>query len=325
MRRTIIAIPLAAALLSAADEPKPVQSAPTPTPDQAVQTQKPPAPTPTTQNPTPAPSQAVQVQKPLTPAPKQEAQKSVPAKVRVGTTQRGERNAFFVGADYQLGMMTSTEQACATSAQCSSGDGLTTGKWGNMGSTNFRGTLNSLSHVTNGFGIVLGYKHFFKKLPEFGLRYYGFFDYADSEYHYFNKIGPSGWEQNNYHQTNIFAYGVGTDVLFNPKRFNKENFHFGFFAGVAIGGTSWGPKNGYYYHLAGEYGGHIRESSFNFFVNGGIRFGTKHNGFEVGIKIPTIPTNYYALNYRSSVKPGTPYRANLQRNFVFYWRYIVSF
>ncbi|BEG56457.1 Outer membrane protein Omp4 [Helicobacter sp. NHP21005] len=320
MKRTIVAIPLAATLLSAADEPKPAQN-PTPTPSQAVQTQKSSAPA-ATQSPTPAPSQTTQVQKPLTPT----AQKAVPARVRIGAAPRGERNAFFVGADYQLGMMTSNEQACALGSHCYSGTGAGTSDWGNMGSHDFMGTLNSRSHVTNGFGIMVGYKHFFKKLPEVGLRYYGFFDYAGTDYRYFKNLNSNGdWAQSIYKPTNIFAYGVGTDFLFNPKRFNKENFHFGFFAGVAIGGTSWGPMNRYYQSLMENYGGHIRVSSFNFFFNGGIRFGTKHNGFEIGIKVPTIPTNYYTLNYHSSVQAGIPYRANLQRNFVFYWRYLVSF
>ncbi|GMB91257.1 Outer membrane protein Omp4 [Helicobacter ailurogastricus] len=321
MKRTIVAIPLATALLGAADEPKPVQS-PTPEPSQAVQMQKPPAPASTTQSPAPAPSQATQAQTPL---PKQEAQKTIPARVRVGTTRHGERNAFFVGADYQLGMMTSTEQGCASSAQCD-GNRLETNSeisWGDMGTHHFKGALNAQEHVTNGFGIVAGYKHFFKKLPEIGLRYYGFFDYAASNYRYYRNISNiNAWEGTTYKPTNIFAYGIGTDVLFNPKRFNKENFHFGFFAGLAIGGSSFGPMNGYYKSLVQIYGGHLRVSSFNVFVNGGIRFGTKHNGFEVGIKIPTIATHYYtALN----VPTGYPYQATLQRDFVFYWRYLVSF
>nr|WP_231623623.1 outer membrane protein [Helicobacter heilmannii] len=283
-----------------------------------------PAPAPTqqtlqAQKPATCPTQALQAQKPLTPT----AQKTIPARVHIGVAPRGERNAFFMGVDYQLGMMTSTEQTCTSNAQCYAGTGAGTTDWGNMGDHSFRGALNSRSHVTNGFGIMVGYKHFFKKLPEFGLRYYGFFDYAGTDYRYFKSIDNAGtWNQSIYKPTNIFAYGVGTDVLFNPKRFNKENFHFGFFAGLAIGGSSFGPMNAYYRSLIHDYAGHLRVSSFNVFVNGGIRFGTKHNGFEVGIKIPTITTNYYTSIHTPA---GLPYKATLQRNFVFYWRYLVSF
>ncbi|CRF48362.1 putative Outer membrane protein, partial [Helicobacter heilmannii] len=105
MKRTIVAIPLATALLGAAEEPKPVQSAPAPAPtQQTLQAQKPAT----------SPTQALQAQKPLTPT----AQKTIPARVHIGVAPRGERNAFFMGVDYQLGMMTSTEQTCTSNAQC---------------------------------------------------------------------------------------------------------------------------------------------------------------------------------------------------------------
>lgn len=139
MKRTIVAIPLATALLGAADEPKPGIK-----PDTRAQPSganaKAPAPASTTQSPAPAPSQATQAQTPL---PKQEAQKTIPARVRVGTTRHGERNAFFVGADYQLGMMTSTEQGCASSAQCDGNRLETNSKisWGDMGTHHFKGAL----------------------------------------------------------------------------------------------------------------------------------------------------------------------------------------
>ncbi|WP_163555514.1 outer membrane protein [Helicobacter suis] len=293
MKRTMIAIPLATALLGAAESP----------------------------------------QSPTKKSDHKHAQHVRISKKHTSSSGRGERNAFFVGADYQLGMFTSTEQACADAAQCDgtprvqavpNGHGAQEIAYGNMGKTTFKGNINARNHVSNGFGVVVGYKHFFKKLPELGMRYYGFFDYNASDYRYFKSIDPnSNWNNSMYHPTNIFAYGVGTDVLFNPQIFNKENFHFGFFAGAAIGGSSFGPMNWYYKKLMETYGGHMRISSFNFFLNGGIRFGTKHNGFEVGIKIPLIRTNYYTA--LGNIPAGLPFKATLQRDFAFYWRYLVDF
>ncbi|GMT38212.1 Outer membrane protein Omp4 [Helicobacter bizzozeronii] len=273
----------------------------------------------------------------------QTAKASTHKKVRAPQGRHGERNGFFIGADYQLGMMSSTEQACSPtsvtydvggtsvtksmstcdgSRSAITANGVTNFVYGNMGNKNYMGYLHGKSYVTNGFGVLMGYKHFFKKLPELGLRYYGFFDYAASGYRYFKSLnsGP----QDIYQQTNVFAYGVGTDLLFNPKPFNKENFHFGFFLGVAIGGTSFTPTSKFFNQLLQAYGTRLRTSNFQFFVNGGIRVGSRHNGFEFGIKIPTIGTNYFYSNGAKAVM-NTPYSLTLHRNFVFYWRYMVSF
>ncbi|GMB93070.1 Outer membrane protein Omp4 [Helicobacter bizzozeronii] len=273
----------------------------------------------------------------------QEAKASAHKKVRASQGRHGERNGFFIGGDYQLGMMSSTEQACSPTSvtyhvggtsvtkNISTCDGsrsaitaneVTNFVYGNMGNKNYMGYLHGKSYVTNGLGVLMGYKHFFKKLPELGLRYYGFFDWAHSYYRYFQTLnsGP----QDIYQQTNVFAYGVGTDLLFNPKPFNKENFHFGFFLGVAIGGTSFAPTSTFFNQLLQAYGTRLRTSNFQFFVNGGIRVGSRHNGFEFGIKIPTIGTNYFYSNGAKAVM-NTPYSLTLHRNFVFYWRYMVSF
>ncbi|WP_104758853.1 outer membrane protein [Helicobacter bizzozeronii] len=277
----------------------------------------------------------------------QEAKASAHKKVRASQGRHGERNGFFIGGDYQLGMMSSTEQACSPtsvtyhvggtpvtksmstcdgSRSAITANGVTNFVYGNMGNKNYMGYLHGKSYVTNGLGVLMGYKHFFKKLPELGLRYYGFFDWAHSYYRYFQALnsGP----QDIYQQTNIFAYGVGTDLLFNPKPFNKENFHFGFFLGLGIGGTSFAPTSKFFNQLLQEYGTHMRTSNFQFFVNGGIRVGSRHNGFEFGIKIPTIGTNYFYSNGAKATYNDTykrPYSLTLHRNFVFYWRYMVSF
>ncbi|RVZ21563.1 outer membrane protein, partial [Helicobacter pylori] len=64
-----------------------------------------------------------------------------------------------------------------------------------------------------------------------GLRHYFFFDYG------FSEIGVA----NQSVKANIFAYGVGTDFLWNLFRrtYNTKALNFGLFAGVQLGGATW--------------------------------------------------------------------------------------
>ncbi|PDW73175.1 hypothetical protein BB420_08050, partial [Helicobacter pylori] len=57
----------------------------------------------------------------------------------------------------------------------------------------------------NGIGVQVGYKQFFGEKRRWGLRYYGFFDYnhAYIKSSFFNSA------------SDVFTYGVGTDVLYN--------------------------------------------------------------------------------------------------------------
>ncbi|AFI05689.1 outer membrane protein [Helicobacter cetorum] len=242
---------------------------------------------------------------------------------------KGERNAAFIGIDYQLGMLSTTAQNCS-SANCngsqSAGYGSNATKpitYGALGTRGYKG-LSNQQYAINGFGVMVGYKHFFKKSPQFGLRYYGFFDFASSYYKY-NEFNAEGLQTARVGSQNyMFGYGAGTDVLLNPAIFNRENLHFGFFLGIAVGGTSWGPTNHYFKNLASEYKGSFSPSNFQFLVNGGIRLGTKHQGFEIGLKIQTIRNNYYVAS-ADDVPKGMTYRFTFHRPYAFYWRYIVSF
>ncbi|WP_390559537.1 SabA family sialic acid-binding adhesin, partial [Helicobacter pylori] len=88
----------------------------------------------------------------------------------------------------------------------------------------------------NGFGVQAGYKQFFGEKKRWGLRYYGFFDYnhAYIKSNFFNSA------------SDVWTYGVGSDLLFNFINDKKTNFlgknnHFsmGLFGGIALAGTSW--------------------------------------------------------------------------------------
>ncbi len=152
----------------------------------------------------------------------------------------------------------------------------------------------------NGIGVQVGYKQFFGEKRRWGLRYYGFFDYnhAYIKSSFFNSA------------SDVFTYGVGTDVLYNfinDKATKNNKISFGVFGGIAIAGTSW--LNSQYVNLAtfnNFYSAKMNVANFQFLFNLGLRMNLAKNkkkasdhaaqhGIELGLKIPTINTNYYSL------------------------------
>ncbi len=152
----------------------------------------------------------------------------------------------------------------------------------------------------NGIGIQVGYKQFFGQKRRWGLRYYGFFDYnhAYIKSSFFNSA------------SDVFTYGVGTDVLYNfinDKATKNSKISFGVFGGIALAGTSW--LNSQYVNLAtfnNFYSAKMNVANFQFLFNLGLRMNLAKNkkkasdhaaqhGVELGVKIPTINTNYYSL------------------------------
>ncbi|MFB1283313.1 Hop family adhesin HopZ [Helicobacter pylori] len=152
----------------------------------------------------------------------------------------------------------------------------------------------------NGIGVQVGYKQFFGEKRRWGLRYYGFFDYnhAYIKSSFFNSA------------SDVFTYGVGTDVLYNfinDKATKNNKISFGVFGGIAIAGTSW--LNSQYVNLAtfnNFYSAKMNVANFQFLFNLGLRMNLAKNkkkasdhaaqhGVELGVKIPTINTNYYSL------------------------------
>ncbi|MGL2565067.1 Hop family outer membrane protein HopL [Helicobacter pylori] len=178
--------------------------------------------------------------------------------------------------------------------------------------------------MSNGLGVGLGYKYFFGKARKLGLRHYFFFDYG------FSEIGVA----NQSVKANIFAYGVGTDFLWNLFRrtYNTKALNFGLFAGVQLGGATW--LSSLRQQIIDNWGNanDIHSTNFQVALNFGVRtnfaefkrFAKKfHNqgvisqkSVEFGIKVPLINQAY--LN---SAGADVSYR----RLYTFYINYIMGF
>ncbi|MCQ2952743.1 Hop family adhesin HopZ [Helicobacter pylori] len=173
-----------------------------------------------------------------------------------------------------------------------------------LGHNHFRrvGIISSQTNngAMNGIGVQVGYKQFFGEKRRWGLRYYGFFDYnhAYIKSSFFNSA------------SDVFTYGIGTDVLYNfinDKATKNSKISFGVFGGIALAGTSW--LNSQYVNLAtfnNFYSAKMNVANFQFLFNLGLRMNLAKNkkkasdhaaqhGVELGVKIPTINTNYYSL------------------------------
>ncbi|WP_120873104.1 Hop family outer membrane protein HopL [Helicobacter pylori] len=178
--------------------------------------------------------------------------------------------------------------------------------------------------MSNGLGVGLGYKYFFGKARKLGLRHYFFFDYG------FSEIGLA----NQSVKANIFAYGVGTDFLWNLFRrtYNTKALNFGLFAGVQLGGTTW--LSSLRQQIIDNWGNanDIHSTNFQVVLNFGVRtnfaefkrFAKKfHNqgvisqkSVEFGIKVPLINQAYLR-----SAGADVSYR----RLYTFYINYIMGF
>ncbi|GAA9822289.1 Hop family outer membrane protein HopA [Helicobacter pylori] len=162
-----------------------------------------------------------------------------------------------------------------------------------FGNNPFRsvGLINSQSNngAMNGVGVQLGYKQFFGKNKFFGIRYYAFFDYnhAYIKSNFFNSA------------SNVFTYGAGSDLLLNfinGGSNQNRKVSFGIFGGIALAGTTW--LNSQFVNLkttTSIYNAKINNTNFQFLFNTGLRLQGIHHGVELGVKIPTINTNYYSF------------------------------
>ncbi len=153
----------------------------------------------------------------------------------------------------------------------------------------------------NGLGVQVGYKQFFGESKRWGLRYYGFFDYNHGyiKSSFFNS------------SSDIWTYGVGSDLLvnfINDKATKKNNkLSVGLFGGIQLAGTTW--LNSQYVNLTAfnnPYSAKVNTSNFQFLFNLGLRMNlatakkkdsehSAQHGLELGVKIPTINTNYYSF------------------------------
>ncbi len=188
----------------------------------------------------------------------------------------------------------------------------------------YAATKSTQHGMSNGLGVSLGYKYFFGKARKLGLRHYFFFDYG------FSEIGVA----NQSVKANIFAYGVGTDFLWNLFRrtYNTKALNFGLFAGVQLGGATW--LSSLRQQIIDNWGSanDIHSTNFQVALNFGVRtnfaefkrFAKKfHNqgvisqkSVEFGIKVPLINQAYL-----SSAGADVSYR----RLYTFYINYIMGF
>ncbi|GAA7326490.1 outer membrane protein [Helicobacter pylori] len=167
-------------------------------------------------------------------------------------------------------------------------------KWAMISSQNNNGALN-------GLGVQVGYKQFFGESKRWGLRYYVFFDYNHGyiKSSFFNS------------SSDIWTYGGGSDLLYNflnDKATKKNNkLSVGLFGGIQLAGTTW--LNSQYVNLTAfnnPYSAKVNTSNFQFLFNLGLRMNlatarkkdsehSAQHGIELGVKIPTINTNYYSF------------------------------
>ncbi|GAA7410637.1 hypothetical protein ID0983_01790 [Helicobacter pylori] len=174
--------------------------------------------------------------------------------------------------------------------------------------------------VINGFGIQMGYKQFFGRKRNIGLRYYAFFDYG------FTQLGSLSSAV----KANIFTYGAGTDFLWNIFRrvFSDQSLNVGVFGGIQIAGNTWDSS------LRGQIEGSFKEyptpTNFQFLFNLGLRAhfaSTMHrrflsasqsiqHGMEFGVKIPAINQRYLKANGAD---------VDYRRLYAFYINYTIGF
>ncbi|MFP6103241.1 Hop family outer membrane protein HopA [Helicobacter pylori] len=153
------------------------------------------------------------------------------------------------------------------------------------------GLINSQINngAMNGVGVQLGYKQFFGKNKFFGIRYYAFFDYnhAYIKSNFFNSA------------SNVFTYGAGSDLLLNFINGGSDKnrkISFGIFGGIALAGTTWLNSQSANLKITNSaYSAKINNTNFQFLFNTGLRLQGIHHGVELGVKIPTINTNYYSF------------------------------
>ncbi|WP_231265762.1 SabA family sialic acid-binding adhesin [Helicobacter pylori] len=177
-----------------------------------------------------------------------------------------------------------------------------------LGKNPFRrfGVIDTQSNngAMNGIGVQMGYKQFFGKKRNWGLRYYGFFDYnhAFIKSSFFNSA------------SDVWTYGVGMDALYNFINDKNTNFlgknnklSVGLFGGFALAGTSWLNSEFVNLNMVGNiYSAKVNVANFQFLFNLGLRMNlarakkkdsdhAAQHGVELGVKIPTINTDYYSF------------------------------
>uniref|UniRef100_UPI000CF038D4 outer membrane protein n=1 Tax=Helicobacter cetorum TaxID=138563 RepID=UPI000CF038D4 len=259
------------------------------------------------------------------------------------TKRYADKSAFYLGLGYQLGNVGKTLTTTNYAIQVQKQGFL------DLDSTislNQEQHSSSSSSISNGVGIVLGYKWVgkHKRTKWSGFRWGLFGDltastYQRGSYFYNNTISATNSNEQIYQKNGdikIITYGTYLDWLINA--YNGDKFFAGFRLGVAFGGANYSVSdtNVYQSYLKQYVGGNLTYGTFQFLVNLGVRLGGRHNHFEFGVKIPTISDTYMQANTNKhkilsllygmgSLNAKLPYSVTFQRNFALYFNYIFSF
>ncbi|AFI05334.1 outer membrane protein [Helicobacter cetorum] len=191
--------------------------------------------------------------------------------------------------------------------------------------------------ATQGFGVGIGYKQLFGQKGWAGLRYYGFYDWAEVNFG-IQHFAPGSHLQANgglNSNMNINTYGAGIDLLVNFV--NLEHFSMGLYGGMGVGGTTWKPqaKNRDLVWTTtlneeqgkrlfnGDHNANVelRNTVFQWFFNFGVRSVIyKHTGLELGFKIPMAKTPYLNM-----VDGDSSYKETFKRLYSFNVSYYLTF
>ncbi|WP_418904640.1 outer membrane protein [Helicobacter cetorum] len=179
----------------------------------------------------------------------------------------------------------------------------------------FRAGNSRQTNIMNGFYTKWGYKQFFGKKRNIGLRYYGFFSYN----------GASVGFRETSNSVGLYTYGVGTDVLYNifERSYQNKSVNMGVFGGIQLAGETFNSslKNSQYVNKKD-----IQSTHFQFLFDLGFRmnFGKlgqktkrhRQHTVEIGVQVPTIYNTYYK-SAGTTVRYFRPYSV--------YWSYGYSF
>ncbi len=184
-----------------------------------------------------------------------------------------------------------------------------------QGEVQMHANIDSHKQVANapirGFDVTLGYQFFFGKY--FGLRAYGFFDYAHA-----NSIRLKNPNYNSEaaqvagqilgkqeinrltniadpktFEPNMLTYGGAMDVMVNV--INNGIMSLGAFGGVQLAGNSWLMATPSFEGILVEQALVSKKAtSFQFLFNVGARLRIlKHSSIEAGVKFPMLKKNPY--------------------------------
>ncbi|MUU26872.1 outer membrane protein [Helicobacter pylori] len=176
-----------------------------------------------------------------------------------------------------------------------------------------------------GVDAMAGYKWFFGKKKRFGFRSYGYYSYNHANLSF---VGSQLGIMEGASQVNNFTYGVGFDALYNFYE-SKEGYNTaGLFLGFGLGGDSFIVQGESYLksqmRICNDTAGcsaSMNTSYFQMPVEFGFRSNfSKHNGIEVGLKLPLFTNQFYK-------ERGVDGSVDVfyKRNFSIYFNYMINF